>query len=85
LLAPGVRTPVGLSVTLCSKRGNVQFDELIIRSCYCKQINRVTVFVTEVRGAAIHSCVFTTNTPNTNVIAATRTVGDSLELRDPGF
>jgi len=33
----------------------VQFDELVIRSCDCKQTNRITVFATEVRGAASHS------------------------------
>jgi hypothetical protein len=73
----------GLSVTVCSKRANIQFDELEIRSCDCKRIDRVTVFVTEVCGAAIHSCVFTTNTPDTTVVTATCTIGDSLELRDP--
>ena len=43
------------------------------------------IFVTEVRGAAIHSCVFTINTPDKIVITATCIVGDSLEILDPGF
>jgi len=81
MLAPGVRTTLGLSVTVCSKRANIKFDELVIRSWHCKQTNRVTVFATEVRGAAVHSCVFAINTPDTIVITATWTVGDSLELQ----
>jgi len=59
------------------------FDELAIRDC--KPTNRETVFATEVRGPAIHSCVFTINTPDTTVIIATCSVGDSLEIGDPGF
>jgi hypothetical protein len=62
-----------------------QFDELLILSCDCKQTNRVTAFVTELCGAAIHYCVFTIYTPNKTVIIAACTVGKSLELRDPGF
>jgi hypothetical protein len=46
--------------------------------------NFIELFV-ELRGAAIHSSVFTINTPDTIVITATCNVGDSLELRDPGF
>ena len=62
-----------------------QFHELVIRSCDCKQTNRVTDFVSKVRGAAVHFCVFTINTHDTIVITATFIIGDSLEIRDPGF